>query len=89
MFAPKYFKKLATYEKNSGTLVLIYSSEVYFKKKLQKKIIFDSFSYFEDSSNMRDLEKGTCLELMKKLWEQKFSKIKKMENATIFLPSHK
>ena len=78
MFAPKYFKKLATYEKNSGTLVFIYSSEVYFKKKLQKNIIFDSFSYFEDSSNMRDLEKGTCK------YFKKFGTYEKIMGTKIF-----
>jgi len=38
---------LASYEKNSGTLVLIYSSKIHFKKKMQKKIIFDTFSFLK------------------------------------------
>ena len=46
MFAPKYFKKLATYEKISDALLLMNSIKVYFGEKEH----FPLFFIFENSS---------------------------------------
>ena len=47
MFAPRYLKKLATYEKIIDSIHSMNSSKVYFSKRLEKKSIFHSFSFLK------------------------------------------